>query len=178
MEARELDVGATGLSPPILRPPATLRYFGRDHCIAWHGNVQLIVSNEPPTLQSMALMANELDALAARCKAEIGCLLIIHANVSPPDERVRSFIKAKLERSAIAAAAQVVLGKGFRGAAMRSMLSLLQIAIRPKYAMRICGTSNEGCDWLVKVLRDKGLETPPVEALEATASKVCSKFFP
>ncbi len=177
MEARELEVGETGLSPPILRPPATLRYFGRDHCIAWHGNVQLILSNEAPTLQSMALMANELDALASRCKAEIGCLLIIHAQVSPPEERVRTFIKAKLERTAIAAAAQVVLGKGFRGAAMRSMLSLLQIAIRPKYAMRIFGNTHEGCDWLAKFLRDKGLEAPPVEALEATAIKLCGKFF-
>lgn len=177
MEARELEVGAKGLSPPILRPPATLRYFGRDHCIAWHSNVQIIVSNEAPTLQSMALMADELDALAARCKAEIGCLLIIRAEASPPEERVRSFIKMKLERTAIAAAAQVVLGRGFRGAAMRSMLSLLQIAMRPKFAMRIFGTPHEGCDWLVTAMNDRRLKAPPAEALEATATKICGQFF-
>jgi hypothetical protein len=125
----------------------------------------------------MATMADELEALADRCGAEIGCLLIIHAKAAPPDENVRKFIKMKLERSAIAAAAQVVMGTGFRGAAMRSMLSLLQIAIRPTFAMQIFGDPHRGSDWLVKTLRNRGLQTPTAEALEGTATRLSRQFF-
>jgi hypothetical protein len=175
MELRA-GVGKTPL-PRLTNRRATIRYFGKDHCVAWDGNIQFILSNEAPTLQAMAMMADNLQALAAACGTGTGCILIIHSEVSPPSEEVRQFIKLKLERSSMVAAAQVVLGKGFRGAAMRSMLSLLQLAIRPKFAMRIFGNVATAADWVVQAVEAQGLKPPSAIVLKATANELCSQFF-
>jgi hypothetical protein len=164
-------------TPSLTHPRASVRYFGRDHCIAWHGNVQLILSTEPPTLHAMGEMAKQLDELALLCSTGTGCLLVIHSDVSPPSDEVRRFIKVKLERSSMLAAAQVVLGTGFRGAAMRSVLSLLQLAIRPRFGMRIFGDVNQGAEWLTEILQATGAKTPSAEALSRTARELGSHFF-
>jgi hypothetical protein len=75
------------------------------------------------------------------------------------------------------ATAQVVLGTGFRGAAMRSMLSLLQMAIRPKYAMRIFGDVRVGGEWLTEVLQAKATGTLPAESLVDTALELVAQVF-
>lgn len=163
-------------APRLSHPRASIRYAGEDHCIVWHGSVQIIASNEPPTLQAMARMADELEQLEKSSGVGPGCLLIIRSDVAPPSEEARRFIKMKLEKSSMVAAAQVVLGTGFRGAAMRSMLSLLQLAIRPRFGMRIFGDIDEGCEWLNKQLEGHVSQPVPLDALKRTANEVREQF--
>jgi hypothetical protein len=53
-----------------------------------------------------------------------GTLLVIRSDVRPPDEEARKYIQKELASSSMVAAAQVVEGIGFRGAAMRSVLTM------------------------------------------------------
>ena len=128
-------------------------------------------------MPAMSEIVKQLEMLGAQCGTDTGCLLVIHSDVSPPSEEVRRFIKVKLERSTMRAAAQVVLGTGFRGAAMRSMLSLLQLAIRPSFSMRIFGEVEQGAHWLSHVLRDTSAESPSAESLTLTAQELAADFF-
>lgn len=123
------------------------------------------------------MIADNLQSLAATCRTGIGCILIIHSEVSPPDEEVRRFIKLKLERASMLVVAQVVLGTGFRGAAMRSMLSLLQLMLRPTFAMRIFGSVGTAADWVAQALEAHGLTPPSADLLKVTADELCSQFF-
>jgi len=163
--------------PKLSDVRASMRYLGPDHFIAWHGNVQIVLSKVAPTMPAMAEIADQLEKLGAQSRSGTGCLLIIRSDVSPPSEEVRQFIRIKLERSSMLAAAQVVLGTGFRGAAMRSMLSLLQIAIRPKFAMRIFGDVRSGSDWLSQVLQERKTNAPPPEALKRTVQELVDQVF-
>lgn len=164
-------------TPKVSARQAAIRYFGPEHCIAWHGNVQIILSAVAPTMPAMAEMAEQLDNLGSKCPGGIGCLLIIRSDVSPPAEDVRRFIAIKLERSPMLAAAQVVLGTGFRGAAMRSMLSVLQLAIRPKFAMKIFGDVAQGSAWLTNALGERGAQSLGAAALTLTAQEIVTQFF-
>lgn len=128
-------------------------------------------------MQAMSEIVSQLEQLAVDSGTGTGCLLVIHSDVSPPSEEVRRFIKVKLERSTMRAAAQVVLGTGFRGAAMRSMLSLLQLAIRPSFSMRIFGEVEEGARWLTSVLRDATAKSPSAESLALTVQELSADFF-
>lgn len=166
--------------PRLTHPRASIRYFDEDHCVAWHGNVQLILSHEAPTVPAMTAMMEHLDRLSVATEAAIGCLLIIHSDVSPPSEQVREIIRLKLERSRMVAASQVVLGTGFRGAAMRSMLSLLQLAMRPHFEMRIFGDIEAGARWLCGALSKRdptGHNSLPPASLCLTAKELASQFF-
>jgi len=155
----------------------TIRYFDNQHCIAWHGNVQIVLSTVAPSMPVMAEIAEQLEKLGQKHRGGTGCLLIISSDASPPDEEVRKFIRVKLERSSMLATAQVVLGTGFRGAAMRSVLSLLQMAIRPKYAMRIFGDVRVGSEWLIEILGAKTTGTLPAESLVETARELVAQVF-
>lgn len=164
-------------TPRLTHPRASIRYFGQDHCIAWHGNVQIILSSEPPSLVAMTEMISQLDQLAAASGGGTGCLLVIHSDVSPPTDEVRRFIKSKLEHSSMSAAAQVVLGTGFRGAAMRSMLSVLQLAIRPSFSMRIFGDVRGAAEWLTRILPEAGSRPLSAESLSSTVNELRASFF-
>jgi hypothetical protein len=136
-------------------PRAVVRYTDGVHCIAWVENVQLILSCDAPTSAVMRTIIAELDALARTCRTRTGALLVINSSCPPPTEEARSYIRAELARSSMVAAAQVVEGTGFRGAAMRAVLSVLQLALRAPYPMMISSTVEEGASWLCKELQTR-----------------------
>jgi hypothetical protein len=156
--ASRANVEPAGIAraPRLTHPGASIRYTSREHLIAWHGNVQIILSNEPPTLEAMTEMVSQLERLDKTCEGGTGCLLVIRAEVAPPCEATRRYIRTALGESKMLAAAQVVLGTGFRGAAMRSVLSVLQLLMRPRFSMRIFGDIDTAADWLTLTLVASG----------------------
>jgi hypothetical protein len=169
--------GRKATVPKVADLRTSIRYFDNQHCIAWHGSIQIVLSTVAPSMPVMAEIAEQLEKLGAQCRGGTGCLLIISSDASPPDDEGRKFIRIILERSSMLATAQVVLGTGFRGAAMRSVLSLLQMAIRPKYAMRIFGDVRVGGEWLTEVLQAKTTGTLPAESLVDTALELVAQVF-
>lgn len=139
---------------------AVIRYRDSAHCIAWVGNIELVLSREAPTSAVMRTIVAELDGLSKSCGGGTGALLVVNSDCPPPDEAARNVIRAELARTSMLAAAQVVEGTGFRGAAMRAVLSVLQLALRPPFPMQITGNLNEGASWLCKELAARAGRAP------------------
>jgi len=132
----------------------------------------MIVSLEPPTSEVMRKIVGGLEALATRCRCGTGALLIINSDCAPPSEEARRYIKAELARSSMVAAAQVVEGTGFRGAAMRAVLSMLQLASRAPYPMAVFSEVPEAATWLTAELKKRAGRAP--EAADVvTAARDC-----
>lgn len=143
------------------------RYHDPAHCIAWIGNVQIVLSKEAPTSVIMRSIIRELDALSKDCGGGTGTLLVINSDCKPPSEEARTYIRSELANSSMVAAAQVVEGTGFRGAAMRAVLSVLQLAARTRYPMEIFSGVEEGAHWLCAELRTRLKRAPEPAALLA-----------
>jgi hypothetical protein len=173
----EMEQAREHALPTVADRRTLVRYFDGRHCIAWHGNVQIVLSTAAPSMQEMGEIADQLEALGRECQGGTGCLLVIRSDVSPPEEDVRKFIRIKLERSSMLATAQIVLGTGFRGAAMRAMLSVLQMAIRPKYAMRIFGDLRAGGEWLTEALEERAARALPADSLVKTTQELVALVF-
>jgi len=133
----------------------TTRYQDDAHCIAWVGNVQLVLSREAPTSAIMRKIIAELEELSKDCGGGTGTLLVINSDCKPPSDEARTYIRTELANSSMVAAAQVVEGTGFRGAAMRAVLSVLQLASRTRYPMEIFSGVDEGARWLCSELRTR-----------------------
>jgi hypothetical protein len=134
--------------------------MGERECLGWIGNVQIIVSMVPPSYTFMKRIIGGLAELSDELRAGTGAMLVIESSVDPPDDKSRAYIRAELARSSMLAAAQVVEGTGFRGAAMRAVLSMLQIAVRPSYSMKIFSEVSDGALWLSSALADKAGVAP------------------
>jgi len=143
------------------------RYHDDAHCIAWLGNVQFILSREAPSSAIMRTIIRELEALSKDCGGGTGALLVINSDCKPPSEEARTYIRMELAKSSMVAAAQVVEGTGFRGAAMRAVLSVLQLASRARYPMEIFSGVEEGAHWLSGELRTRLGRSPDASALVA-----------
>jgi len=148
------------------------RYQDDAHRIAWFGNVQLILSSEAPTSAVMRTIIRELEALSKDCGGGTGALLVINSDCKPPSEEARTYIRTELANSSMVAAAQVVEGTGFRGAAMRAVLSVLQLASRTRYPMEIFSSVEEGSRWLCSELRTRLGRAPEYSALVSAVRTV------
>jgi hypothetical protein len=137
-----------------------VRHVDGSQCLAWYGNVQVLLSLEPPTFEFMRTIVSELEALEKGTGLGTGTLLVIKSDVAPPSEEARTYIRQGLSKSSMLAAAQVVEGTGFRGAAMRSVLSMIQLAIRPPYAMKIFDNVRSGSMWLATELEKRAGRAP------------------
>ena len=144
-----------------------MRYHDEAHAIAWVGNVQIILSREAPTSAVMRTLIRELEELSKDCGGGTGALLVIDSDCKPPSEEARAYIREELAKSSMAAAAQVVQGTGFRGAAMRAVLSVLQLASRTRYPMMIFSGVEEGAQWLCDELRSRLGQAPEPTAVLA-----------
>jgi hypothetical protein len=124
----------------------------------------------------MRTIISELDTLGKACRLGTGHLLVIRSDVPPPSDEVRAYIKRELSRSSMLAAAQVVEGTGFRGAAMRSVLTMIQLAIRPRYSMKIFDNVKTGATWLAEELEERAGAAPHGELLAQAASDLQRRF--
>lgn len=159
-----------------VRPEIIVRYMDREQCLAWFGNVQMIFSLQPPTPHFMHRIIEELAALATVSHCGTGALLVIRSDVAPPSDEARAYIRRELSRSSMLAAAQVVEGTGFRGAAMRSVLSMLQLAVRPSYSMKIFDAIGPATLWLATELKAKAGTSPDGFTLSQSAKEIRSRF--
>jgi hypothetical protein len=152
------------------------RYVDEAHRIVWFDNVEMILSRTPPSRAVMRRIILELEGLSRANPGGIGALLVIRSDVTPPDEQARAYIRKELGRAPMVAAAQVVLGKGFVGAAMRSVLSLIQLLARPGYPMKVFGDLGSASHWLAKELGARSGHAPEARGLTLAATEVAARF--
>jgi hypothetical protein len=152
------------------------RFVDDAHRIVWLDNVEMIWSRTPPSRAVMRRIIVELEGLARAYPSGVGSLLVIRSDVAPPDEEARAYIREAFGQAPIVAAAQVVLGKGFVGAAMRSVLSLIQLLARPGYPMKVFGDPGSASQWLVNELEARAGHAPEAHALTLAATQGSARF--
>jgi hypothetical protein len=74
------------------------------------------------------------------------------------------------------AAAQVVEGTGFRAAAVRSALTLIEMALRPPYAMKIFSDASSGARWLSSELEATAAYAPDAGQLIKVVHELRSRL--
>lgn len=154
----------------------TVHYVDSTQCLAWYRNVQLILSLQPPNRTFMRRIVEGLSALERSCRQRPASFLIIRQDVKPPEEEARSYIRTELARSNMLAAAQVVEGSGFRGAAMRSALAMIQLAVRAPFPMRVFGDIPGACEWLAAELQWRDANEEGVKAFARVFENVRDAF--
>jgi hypothetical protein len=137
----------------------------------------VIISRDAPSFTVMKTIVAELEGLAKQCGTRTGALLIVSSTCPPPSEEARSYIRTELARSSMVAAAQVVEGTGFRGAAMRAVLSVLQLALRAPYPMTIFSGVDEATLWLCKELQTRAGRAPNAANFAAAIRECQAKAF-
>jgi hypothetical protein len=107
---------------------------------------------------------------------DTGALLIIRNDCPPPTEEARKYIRDELARARMVAAAQVVTGRGFHGAAMRAALSMIQLVTRPKYPMKVFADATAGANWLALELGRRVGHAPSEAGLARVANDAYARF--
>ena len=111
----------------------------------------MIVRNDPgaDVLQHQATWIRRMKADAPDGSA---FLVVLRSDVPPPPETARALIKRVFQEfsKVVVAGAMVVEGRGFVGSALRSVLTMLSVAARPSYPLKVFSSVSEACDWLVE----------------------------
>ena len=135
-----------------------VRHLDSEQCLVWYRNVQMVLSLQAPSYTFMRRIMEGLKELAAACGTGVGALVVVRSGARPPSEEARDYMARELAQTTMIAAAQVVEGEGFLGAAMRSVLSLLQLAARPRYPMKVFGDLTPASVWLAAELQKSTAE--------------------
>jgi hypothetical protein len=132
----------------------TALYVGHDHAATlFHGVLFMIVQNDPGSdvLQHQAAWIRRMKAEAPEGSA---FLVVLRSDVPPPPDTARALIKRVFQEfsKVVVAGAMVVEGKGFLGSALRSVLTMLSMAARPSYPLKVFSSVPEACNWLYERL--------------------------
>jgi len=126
-------------------------YQDADHVISVCENTVLAYSVRAPNPQFLDAWTRTMDLLAERFPSGVLVITIIERRVQPPDEVSRTRIRNTVLRHAaqIKAFAYVVEGEGFGAAAVRSALSLISMAARYPFPMKVFGVLEEAVPWML-----------------------------
>jgi hypothetical protein len=160
---------APGIAPEI-------RYLDGEHCMGWFGNVLIILSRAQPSLEFMRQGAKETEALGQRAGVKPGVLVVIRSDADPPDDEARNYIKREFVQHPIAALAHVVEGTGFRGSAVRSVLTMIYFTIRPAFPLKIFGELADGASWLSAELGGMTGQAPDARELLRAVAELRTRF--
>lgn len=113
------------------------------------GPLAISVWNAPAALEH-AEAAARLLATVARTQRGILIVAVLGPTTQPPGGPAREVLSAQLGKMGgqIAAAASVFETEGFKGAALRAVVTGILFVVRPGYPQRACTTVTEAASWL------------------------------
>jgi hypothetical protein len=131
-------------------------YSDAHHSIALCGNVVLTYSSDMPNPSYLEAWTQATDRLMARGTERIAVVTVIDSRARPPNDDSKKLIRSTIERHKdhIEAFAYVVEGRGFGAAAMRSALSLINLAARYPFRQKVFSNIEEGAQWLCANIKD------------------------
>ena len=126
-------------------------YSDEHHAIALCGNVVVTYSTDMPNPIYLEAWTQATDSLLARGHETIAVVTVIDSRTRTPNDDSKQLIRSTIERhkDRIDAFAYVVEGRGFSAAAMRSALSLINLAARYPFRQKVFSSIEEGARWLV-----------------------------
>jgi hypothetical protein len=139
-------------------PFGTHVYSNEDQCIATAGSCVITYSRQPPDTRVFAAWHPVVARLAGQHAGKVSILVVIDSGARTPDESQRKLIASAMQRHAqsIERFAFVVEGRGFASAALRSAISLLNLATRTPYRQKVFATLEEAGVWLAPAWRERG----------------------
>jgi hypothetical protein len=122
------------------------------------GRCIITYSRQPPGAKYFGAWQVAMARLAEQQAGQLSVVVIIDSNAATPDESARKLIRAALQRyeRSIERFAYVVEGRGFGAAAMRSAISLVSLAARTPYRLKVFASVDEAGVWLARAAREAG----------------------
>jgi len=126
-------------------------YQDAQHVISVYENAVLTCSNDAPNPAYLEAWTRTVELVKDRFPAGLLAVTIINSHVRAPDDASRAHIRATVLRHAaeIEAFAYVVEGEGFRASAVRSALSLMSLAARYPFPLKVFGHVEEAVPWML-----------------------------
>jgi len=128
-------------------------YTDRDHCITVQGRTILTYSTRQPTLAFFNAWTRALQQLVdADANERIATITVINSSAArPPDDPSRRAIRQAFARhgTKLCAFAYVVEGEGFAAATIRAAVSLITMAERHPFPLRVFATIADAVTWVL-----------------------------
>lgn len=126
-------------------------YQDAQHVISVFENTVLTYSNDGPNERYLEAWTHAVERVASRFPAELLGLTLINHRAHAPDETSKAHIRRTILQHAaeLKAFAYVVEGEGFGAAAIRSALSLISLAARYPFPMKVFGRVEEAVPWML-----------------------------
>lgn len=124
-----------------------------DYLHAAVGPVFLLVWRGETTSAGVNATEAAMEKMAKMSGDRFGLLTVVEPNAPLPPGEVRDQLAALLGRLPwITASAVVFEGKGFRAAAVRSVVTGLTLLAKQPYPHKVFGTTEEGTQWLLSTM--------------------------
>jgi hypothetical protein len=148
---------------------AEILYVGPDHVVALYRAVLFMVIQDDPRPGVLQHQARWLRKLKAESPDGAGYIVVLRSDVPPPKDAARQDIKKVLVDfgTVVSAGCLVVEGTGFAAATIRSVLSLMNLASRYTYKMKVFSTVSEACYWLPSQISKGKRAVEPLDLLAA-----------
>lgn len=146
---------------------AEVLYVGPDHVVAMYSGVLFMVIQDDPRPDVLEHQQRWMRKLKADSPDGAGFIVVLRSDVPAPKDSARANIRRVLVEfgTVVNAGAIVVEGTGFIAATLRSVLSLMNLASRPSYPLKVFGSLSEACYWLPRQIGGKRRTVSPLELL-------------
>jgi hypothetical protein len=121
------------------------------HVISVCENTILTYSSDAPNTRYLVAWARTVESVAEQYPDGILAITLIDRHARAPDDVSKAHIRNTVLRHAaeIKAFAYVVEGEGFGAAAIRSALSLMSLAARYPFPMKVFGRVEDAAPWVL-----------------------------
>lgn len=146
---------------------AEVLYVGPDHVVALYSSVLFMVIQDDPRPDVLEHQQRWMRKLKADSPDGSGYIVVLRSDVPPPKDSARANIRRVLVEfgTVVNAGAMVVEGTGFVAATLRSVLSLINLASRPTYPLKVFSSVSEACYWLPRQIGGKKRSVSPLDLI-------------
>ena len=139
---------------------ASLKVVTPDYCIATWSSVLVLIWRVNTTMDAVAAVRHEIEALGRAHPQGIGLLTIVEQAAPVPSSEARNGLARTLADfgKIIRHSAVVHEGSGFRAAAIRGVVTGLTMLARPPYPHKVFSTLDSAALWLASGLRAAGID--------------------
>lgn len=159
---------------------ASSMHRSSDKSVAWSffHDLVLLVPCGPETGASFPEVEHAIRAHHERVGARIGIVLYVDLAAEIPSDDVRKKIAALNDRLVpyVAAMAQVAPGSGFRSAALRAVVTSINMLQRKPFPRKVFGEVEPALVWLQTLLRRNAWDARDVAAKMATLASCEAGF--
>ena len=108
-----------------------------------------------------------VDYLKSSAKQDAGFIVAIHAKTAMPDEDLRAMIQREMPRldPHVCCGATILARDGFAGAAVRAILSTMQLVTRPSHPEKVVASGDEAARYVAGERAKRGASSPSERAI-------------